>query len=488
MLFTDLVEEAVAGNLLGQGEDKSQSVGRLVNAEITEEHFPSPAGKAIFAAAVELARRGVVVDCVNIQTQLQEQGKLEVAGGSAAMVAPDNACVDGSLDHYIELLKDNRAQAAFAETLHSWTKELDRGSRISIEAAARQLAQLEAKHSSCQFAVLDNRRFDESSPPPKPEPVLSLAGVPISTSGNLTNMQAKIKAGKSAALTAAIASLLGEDDARDYLGFSGCGNKAGLAVVHFDTEQSFYDHHRMVQRTLARAGLEKRPEWFRSYCATGLGCEEVRRLWFLELQRAAEQHGGLLAAFADGPGDMVKDVNDPAESFDLVKELQRAAMRYACPIVTVLHENPARDTAKMRGHLGSHLERKAETPLRLEKADGITTIWTECARHAGIAKEDGPRFHWDNTRGMHLSHYETRREEGQHRKEQELQEMAAEVYRHASDAGGIQHSELLKLVGDYIERARRSRPCMSTCKNKVRAMIASGYIYKTSNGLSLLSG
>ena len=32
---------------------------------------------------------------------------------------------------------------------------------------------------------------------------------------------------------------------------------------------------------------------------------------------------------------------------------------------------------KGRGHLGSQLERKAETNLRLDNVDGVTTIWSE---------------------------------------------------------------------------------------------------------------
>ena len=52
-------------------------------------------------------------------------------------------------------------------------------------------------------------------------------------------------------------------------------------------------------------------------------------------------------------------------------------------VVTVLHENPNSEYGKTRGHLGSQLERKAESNLRLQKDNttGVTTIFTEKSRH-----------------------------------------------------------------------------------------------------------
>ena len=59
----------------------------------------------------------------------------------------------------------------------------------------------------------------------------------------------------------------------------------------------------------------------------------------------------------------------------------------------------------MRGHLGSQLERKAETVLRLERdtSSGLTRVWAECGRHSFIAKKDAALFRWDDRQGMHVS-------------------------------------------------------------------------------------
>jgi hypothetical protein len=119
----------------------------------------------------------------------------------------------------------------------------------------------------------------------------------------------------------------------------------------------------------------------------------------LEIKRA----GKVLAVFLDGVADFVHDPNDPGEAFALVGELHRLAIEADCVIVAVLHENPgSADFGKTRGHLGSQLERKAETNLRLSKSEGVTTVWTDRgARHCEIPKAAGLRFEYSTLEGCH---------------------------------------------------------------------------------------
>jgi hypothetical protein len=86
-----------------------------------------------------------------------------------------------------------------------------------------------------------------------------------------------------------------------------------------------------------------------------------------ELKPRAEACGGIYCVLLDGVGDLVLDVNDIAETQNFVIELHALAIRYDCPIIGVLHENPGDKTEKQRGHLGSQLERKAESNIRLVK-------------------------------------------------------------------------------------------------------------------------
>jgi hypothetical protein len=189
------------------------------------------------------------------------------------------------------------------------------------------------------------------------------------------------------------------DDA-DYLGFTS-QNPQGYALLHFDSEQSPDDHWHCIRRALKRAGLDAPPPWLHSYCLTGLGYKAAWRCVLEAFRQSADSHGGIHSALFDGYADFVADVNDPAESNEFVATVHGLAIGHHCPIIGVIHFNPGGE--KVRGHLGSQLERKAETNLRLDKADGITVIWSDKQRRAPISKDSGPCFQWSDQAEMHVS-------------------------------------------------------------------------------------
>jgi hypothetical protein len=173
--------------------------------------------------------------------------------------------------------------------------------------------------------------------------------------------------------------------------------------VHFDTEQSRYHHHLVVSRALQRAGRAGAPAWLRSYYVKGLTVAQRREALRMELRRAQQLCGGVHLVILDGIADYCHDVNDAEEAVALVAEIEALAMEYVTVFVVVIHENPGSEIGKTRGHLGSHLERKAETPLRLEKdEDGVSVIFADRARTVHITKEQGVRFAWNEEARMHL--------------------------------------------------------------------------------------
>ena len=133
--------------------------------------------------------------------------------------------------------------------------------------------------------------------------------------------------------------------------------------------------------------------------------------------------------FLDGIADFIADPNDTAEAFDWVDELHQLAIKYDTVIVCVLHENPGSEIGKTRGHLGSQLERKAETNLRLEKdADGVTVVF-ERSRQAHIPKENGPRFMWSDEAKRHVSCETKRRRSRMRSRAVEFRMFVAQVFR-----------------------------------------------------------
>jgi hypothetical protein len=182
----------------------------------------------------------------------------------------------------------------------------------------------------------------------------------------------------------------------------------------------------------------------------------------LELERAEVQCGGIHSVFIDGVADLCLDPNDAEESFGLVEELQHLTIKHHCPVTTVLHENPSgAESGKTRGHLGSQLERKAESNLRVFKdAKGICTIYSDRCRRASIPKEQGPRFTFDVKAGMHLTYcgdIQAERIEKKRRKQEHLVDMIF----HNSPQGGLHFdkvkSKLMDSDSSIKDRTARRR-------------------------------
>lgn len=250
--------------------------------------------------------------------------------------------------------------------------------------------------------ILEDRRYDPNARPPEMRPIYTCQYKIICTPGNLTTITSGIKTGKTATVGGMISSAMTNGDENiDNLSFKS-QNPDARALLHFDSEQSPDDHWFAVDRIIRRSRMDRAPNWFYSYCLTGLG---AKLAWDCVKQAhaiAAERHGGLHSVFTDGAADLVADVNDPEECNARVAELHDLAIQYEYPHVTVIHFNP--NSEKSRGHLGSQLERKAETNLALEKdKNEITRIYSVKNRRAGIPKNEGPCFRYDPDAGMHVT-------------------------------------------------------------------------------------
>jgi hypothetical protein len=165
------------------------------------------------------------------------------------------------------------------------------------------------------YQFLEQRRFDPRDRPSELHVIYTLADTPISTPGNLTSINSLIKTGKSAVIGAMCSSVMtnGHSEHVDNLGFKS-SNPKGLALVHFDTEQSPDDHWYQVDRMLRRARLTEPFPWFYSYCLTGLDCKTCWKCVKEALMFCADRHGGIHSVLIDGAADLVSDVNDAAET------------------------------------------------------------------------------------------------------------------------------------------------------------------------------
>jgi hypothetical protein len=240
--------------------------------------------------------------------------------------------------------------------------------------------------------------FDPHKPPPDEPVLICIAETPCATPGNITTITAQKKSGKTAFLSAIVAAAISERG--DTLGVKAF-NPDNKLVLHFDTEQSAMDHWKICDSILRRAQLTE-SAIFKSLCLTSLRILERQAIIHHVIRQEAQRGNGVFIALIDGHGDLVRNVNDPEETADYVAALHALAIETRCHIYGALHLNPGSDF-KSRGHLGSELERKSQTNLRLEKTEELFCAWGDANRGAPIPKNAGPCFVWSNAARMHVS-------------------------------------------------------------------------------------
>lgn len=368
----------------------------LCEGTLGSRDFYVPAHQTIYTVLVELRNAGQAIDLITFTQTLRDRNVLDAVGGASFITSlftfvPTAA----NLPYYLDIVREKSARrTAIREAESVIIHARDESSEFEVEdSAATESAELET--------TLASRRFDVNDPPPIAVPRFKLEDAIISTPGNLTAIQAQAKGGKTAFLAGMMGATMAPTG--DCLGVT-ADNPHGLAVVHLDTEQSPADHHAVVAGALQRAGRTSPPDWLRSYRLADVPLAIRQQIIPFEMERAAKECGGVYCLLLDGGADFIIDPNDSAEAFTFVDDLHQLAIRFETSIVAVIHENPSSELGKTRGHLGSQLERKAETNLRLFKdGDGITTVFAERARHAHIPKEHGSRFVWSDEKRMHVS-------------------------------------------------------------------------------------
>jgi hypothetical protein len=459
-----VAERALLGLLLSN----ETSISELEAQGITTDHFHCH--RIPFIEIATFADNGGG-DVSLLIMQACENGSLDDIGGAHFFTSLALEGSASALPSYIQALRQTRGKRLVMQA----------GGRLAINPADPEaMAQIIAGQAEIDLAsngslssMIIERTFDTSNPPDDPPPMVRLGKHGINTAGNLSAIIADRKAGKTSGECALISAIIAPSYSKgDFLGFT-AENPEGKAVVHFDTEQSPADHHNMILRALRRAGLEEPPPWFSSYTLTGLSLVERTRFIDRVCDREAIKHGGLQMVLIDGIADLCIDPNDQHESFALVEKWQNFAVKYHCVVLVVLHLNPG--TVKSRGHLGSQLERKAETPLLIKKdAKGISTMYATHARKAHIPENEGFSFQWCDKSEMHVS--VSQGDRNQARDEVKRNKAADEANKIMAGRNPMTYTELCREIEIVVGVLNR------TAKNRVRDWLNADIITKSMGG------
>jgi hypothetical protein len=250
----------------------------------------------------------------------------------------------------------------------------------------------------------DYYRISATKPFVSSIPVLKINNISISTEGNITVLSGDSKSGKSALCNVIIAGAICPIG-QNYDSFNNIvvePNFQNKAVLHFDTEQSKQQHYKSMSKAiLKRVDIDTEPAFYYSYNIRELDllkymtfCKDIFEATFMK-------HGGIHLAVIDGAADFIKSVNDEEDSNNIVKFFEQLAINYKTSIILIIHFNPKSE--KQRGHLGSQLQRKAESVLAIKKLNGISFIEPQLLRNGSNADIPNIQFSFDESKGYHTN-------------------------------------------------------------------------------------
>ena len=313
--------------------------------------------------------------------------------------------------------------------------EKDISDFFALGNGAKELKELLAKMFSDLYSqtmmMLRSCEIDYENPPDISKSVVAVNGVPLGTQDNLFCITGGEGTGKSNYVGAILAGTLGEKrlPIEKTLGLEITANPKGLAVLHYDTEQSEAQLHKNLGKTLQRASLKTVPEFYHSLYLASLSRKDRLKLIRESMDLFHHRHGGIHLVVIDGIADLIRSANDETESIAIVDELYRLAGIYNTCIICVLHFVP--NGIKLRGHIGSELQRKAAGILSIEKDDNPEYSVVKALKVRDGSPLDVPMmlFGWDKTEDMHVYRGEKSKEDKEKRKTDELIGVIREAFR-----------------------------------------------------------
>ena len=204
--------------------------------------------------------------------------------------------------------------------------------------------------------------LDLSLPTNEPKFMFSIGGVPTIPQGELVGIKGRAKMGKSQFEYYLIAAMLASVSRGSVRPLQDL-----YKILLFDTEQSQASLKKCCQRALNSAGLptDKNDIRFLPFFMRPLSIGERRKV----IADAVEAEKPDII-FIDGVRDLLQDFNSLEQSNDLIQWLLSLTAEHGCTIVSVLHQNKAKDDGNMRGHLGTELLNKLTDCFEVSKKDG----------------------------------------------------------------------------------------------------------------------
>lgn len=212
---------------------------------------------------------------------------------------------------------------------------------------------------------LQQRKFRQNYAPPAENVVFTIQGKNIGTLQSFVVFSGLPKQGKSLFITSAIASAF---TTWDIFGMKINLPRNRKRLCYIDTESSDFDYYRVLERTRQQMVEEHLPHNFDSFLFREDSPKDIMQMIEIYLN----QNPDCSVLVLDGILDLIADFNSVEQSFYLIQWMKAITKKHDLLILCVLHLG--KKDQNSIGHIGSYLDRKAQSVLRIEKNKEKKTI------------------------------------------------------------------------------------------------------------------
>lgn len=320
---------------------------------------------------------------------------------------------------------------------------------------------------------------DKITVPPK---ILFVGDCTIATFGNFSASTGKAKSKKTFNISAMVAAAVTNSTVLNY---RACLPEGKRNILYFDTEQSKFHCHSVLERIYKLSGLSLQEDDPR-LMFWGLR-EYTPKLRIAVIDYALRKYDEVGLVIIDGLRDLMYDINNGKEATDVMTVLMAWTSVYELHIHTVLHLN--KNDNNPRGHIGTELENKAETVLIISKNTMNNSVSEVKPMHMRDKEFTTFAFHIDDNKlpvldsSMSVTVVKPREKSLVSLDNEVHQEILGKVFEENTPT---KYNELVDVVAQAYEAAGYKRG-MNGIKGLLKLLTSKGIIVKEENGYAYKS-
>lgn len=320
---------------------------------------------------------------------------------------------------------------------------------------------------------------DKITVPPK---ILFVGDCTIATFGNFSASTGKAKSKKTFNISAMVAAAVTNSTVLNY---RACLPEGKRNILYFDTEQSKFHCHSVLERIYKLSGLSLKEDDPR-LMFWGLR-EYTPKLRIAVIDYALRKYDEVGLVIIDGLRDLMYDINNGKEATDVMTVLMAWTSVYELHIHTVLHLN--KNDNNPRGHIGTELENKAETVLIISKNTMNNSVSEVKPMHMRDKEFTTFAFHIDDNKlpvldsSMSVTVVKPREKSLVSLDNEVHQEILGKVFEENTPT---KYNELVDVVAQAYEAAGYKRG-INGIKGLLKLLTGKGIIVKVENGYAYKS-